>query len=197
MKAQYESQLYELDRIAEAFASILTAAKVANVSWNRARGVHGTPRVDIFMTVETNEGHRFPRNPTEPSSAAQPYDVWNARFEVDVVTNRTTNPAEARKLIGIVRYHFQLWVIQTLWTEAVSPYHEIVSMIEAAEQMEMDNEDNTDAVRMVFEGMVKIRDDAWPIPAPPFFGSPQLFDLVSGETFLLESGDNFVLVANG
>lgn len=196
MRAQFITQLFELDRIAQGFASILEADKVANVGYNRGTKVASTPRVDIFMTAGTNEGRRFLSNPNNAWSGAQFYDTWNARFEVDIVTNRGTNPEETRKLIGIVRYNFQTARLLDTWTEVVSPYHSITSMVEVAEQAEVENEDNTDTVRLVFEGLVNIRADAWPMPGVPTPAIPQLFDLEGGETFLLEDQQNFLLESN-
>jgi hypothetical protein len=187
MRAQFFSQLYELDRIAEGFASILTAAKCPNVGFNRGASTDQTPRVEIFMTAETNEGRRFLADPFNASSTAQPYDTWNARFEIDVVTNRETNREEARKLIGLVRYNFQLFRLIETWTENVSPYHSITSMIEVGEQAEIDNEDNTDTTRVVFEGLVNIRADAWPIPAYQVQIPTPAFDLEGPDVFLLEA----------
>lgn len=195
MRAQFESQLFEMDRIPEGFAAILTAAKVGNVSYNRGTKTTGTPRVDIFFTAETVEGRRFLRNPANGWSGAQPYNAWQARFEVDVVTNRETNAAENRKLIGIVRHNFQLYRLIDTWTEAVSPYHSITSMAEAAEQAETDNGDNTDTTRMVFVGLVNIRDDAWPIPVQVTPATPQFFNLTNEETFLLVGQENFLLAS--
>lgn len=195
MRAQYISQCFELDRIPEGFATILTQATRTDVSWNRGKSTAKTPRIDIFFTAQTNEGRRYLTNSGNAWSGAQYYDTWNARFEVDVVTNRKTNPAENRKLIGLVRFNFQTGTLIDTWTELVSPYHSITSMIEAAEQCETDNEDNTDTTRLVFEGLVNVRADAWPITAPIYPGVPELFNLANDETFLLCDGENFLLAS--
>lgn len=194
MIAATESQLFELDRIPEAFAAILTAQGV-NASYNRGRNVDKTPRVEIAMTAGTNEGRRFLRNRGNGWSGAQPYNTWAARFEVDVTTNRTTNWEEHRKLVGIVRYNFQLYRLIETWTEAVAPFHSISSMIEEDEQMEISSEDNTDTTRLVFTGLVNIRDDSWPIPTPPTLGVVEYFDLMDGESFFTMDQENFELAS--
>lgn len=162
--ATAESQLFELDRVEEAFKAILEDQVGLSVQSVKKRDIEKatTPRLEIVLTLLQNQGRRFLRQSGSLNALAMPLDTWDFTLQVTVVTHHGDPEQDHQKIAGLVRWSLQYYRLIQTWTTAVAPYHSITDIREAQVDNEVINEEGCDYERLTFAGMCNIRDSAWP-----------------------------------
>lgn len=164
--AQYEYQLFELDRVERAFKSIIanavsTPSVPVQVLMKREKVTTNTPRVELVLETKQVQGQRKILNPAAPAQF-QPLNTWFYNLSASVITNRSTNGSQHETLCGIVRLNLQLYKLAQTWTLELAPYHTIIDSQEQAIDLAVESDGDLDTTKMNFAGMLCIRDGAWP-----------------------------------
>lgn len=153
------SRLFELDRVEIGFFDILTAQGIP-AQRSRDLDTNTTPRVELELTTEQNlsQRHIFTG---ETTSQFLPYNTWDFKLAVTVVTNREENGDNHLPLIGLARWNCQMFTLLDTWTFALNPYHTIIDIREESGSPDVWNDGGCDLTKLSFAGMFNIRESAW------------------------------------
>ncbi len=161
-----EWQLYSFDDIETQFrASILTAvnspAAPVQVLKTHEQPTNSTPRVQLILTTQQNQGQRFILNPTYPDMRMQPLNVWFFQLSAEVVTNRQENNSQHWPLVGKSRLALSFRKLVPFFSIELCPLHSVIDIQETPEQLTVVQDGNLDQTKLNFAGMIVIRDSAW------------------------------------
>jgi len=163
--APNQAVLYEIDRIENAFKTILQAQVPAGVTVYKKRESVDmeSPRVEIVFSALQNKDQRYVGYYASNSfTPAMPLNAWDYQIQLTIVTNRTTNGSQHAGIVGIVRWSMQYFRLLATWDTTVAPYHAITSIAEGQVENSVESDGDLDMERLMFLGMANIRDSAWP-----------------------------------
>lgn len=166
MPAQFEYQLFELDRVESALKSIVLAAVSSpaapvQVLMKREKETEDTPRVTLTLQTQQSQGQRYILNPANTDIRWQPFNTWMFKLGAEIVTNRETNGDQHLPIIGKTRLALQFYKLAVSWTIELAPYHTLINIVEEPIDLAVVSDENTDMTRLNFSGMLCIRDTAW------------------------------------
>lgn len=138
------------------FKRILSAGGVtANIYRSREGVSEETPWLEISFLVGRIHGHQYLY-----ADGRKFYDTWvDSRLELKVCTNRGTNAAAHKVILGRARSIVQLCSLAQTWDQA---YHAITDMREAGTTSGCDTENDLDFSTITFSVVHNIKNDAWP-----------------------------------
>ncbi len=161
-RADADWQVFNIDAVEDALVTILNAAEV-RTNGRRSTEKRVTPCCEIALNTKVVQGQRFLRFPTIQNALVQPFNTWMFTLDCEIYTDRTANGSEHAMTVAKTRGALQYYSLTTTLTPTVCPYHSITDIRETNVENDTDEPTNLDITRLTFEGMLNIRDTAWPL----------------------------------
>lgn len=138
------------------FERILAAGGAAtNIYRSREGANENTPWLEISFLVGRVHGHQY-----RYADGRKYYDTWvDSRLELKVCTQRQTNAAAHKVILGRSRSLVQLSELAQTWAQQ---YHSITDIREAGTTHGCDTENDLDFSVVTFSVVHNIKATAWP-----------------------------------
>lgn len=165
--SQFEEwQLFSFEDVEIQFVNALLAAVNSPAAPVLVTKTHdprtnATPRVELTLTTQQNQGQRYLLNPGYTDTRMQPLNVWFFQLNAEVVTNREDNTSFHWPLVGKSRLALSFRKLVPFFGIDVCPLHSIIDIQETPQQLSVDQDGNLDQTKINFSGMIAIRDTAW------------------------------------
>lgn len=113
-----------------------------------------TPRVEIQCQVGKHTGHKFAYR------GIAIYSAWECTIRYRIVTNRDAEESDHSYLRGQVRMINQPFAQKLNALQL--PFHVLSVIMEHGSEPMVEDEYGNDTTNIYFDGIVSIRNDAWP-----------------------------------